>query len=218
MSIHPLFSATLLLLPLLGIGCANTSLTRDRMLQHPELLRPAPEKLANVVPDEVEVYTHPAVPWDAYTGILVERPEFGLAADGHQPTPERSARLAEGYEKRLRDAFADRVELSETAGPGVMRLRSMVTGINPQNGFVNLLALIIALPVDMGGISAEFELTDSESNEVLFAMAARRDGTPFHILEAFHRYGHAGFGMKKWAKLLLDCVPEPAESVLVPDE
>jgi hypothetical protein len=169
------------------------------MLQHPDLLRPAPEKQAHVVPDEVEVYTHPAVPWEAYTGLVVERPEFDLAEDGHQPKAERISKLA---------AFATRYALSESAGPDVMRLRTMVTELNPQNGFVNVLALIIALPVDMGGVSAEFELTDSETNEVLFAMAARRDGTPFLILEAFHRYGHAGFGMKKWSKLLLDCVPE----------
>lgn len=103
--------------------------------------------------------------------------------------------------------------MSESAGPEVLRLRTVVTELNPQNGFVNVLALIIALPVDMGGISAEFELTESETNEVLFAMAARRDGTPFHILEAFSKYGHAGFGMKKWSELLLDCIPTSKASV-----
>ena len=74
--------------------------------------------------------------------------------------------------------------------------------MNPSNVPINIIGVIVALPVDMGGVSGEVELQDGGSGQRLLAMTAHRDGSPLLIFECLTTYGHARHGMKKWSKLL----------------
>lgn len=187
-------------------GCANTRLTRNQFPDSGPLLSPAPEKHAFFIPDEVEIYRQAEADFRSYTSVIIEAPVLALDPDRHQPKEKYHDRLTGRMRERLAHSLGQDRELVESPGPNTLRVRSAITDLNPQSTWFNIMTFILAVPLDSGGISAEFEITDSETEEVLFAMAAQRAGTPLLILEAFHRYGHAGHGMKKWGNLLHECL------------
>jgi hypothetical protein len=192
------------------MGCASTKLTRTGFLKDYDSLQPAREKTVGFIPDEILAFKQTNVPWRSYTRIWID-PVTVQLSDTH-PVLAKQARddLARDFEERLRSRLEDRFEIVDHAGPDTLHLRSAITGVDPENVAVNIVAVIVLVPVDMGGISGEMEVRDSQSDEVLFAMTARRDGTPFLLLECFSRYGHARHGMKKWARLLDECLTDPA--------
>ncbi len=199
-----------LLLVLAGLlfwsGCANTQLSKEAFPRSAPLLVPAPEKETRFIPDEIEIHRKPGVDFNRYKAVWVEPTRLALRTEGHQPSEKHRERLVKRMDAELARSLGRNLEVVNQAGPDTLRVRVAITDLNPQNFLFNVVTFILLVPLDSGGISAEFAITDSETDELLFAMAARRGGTPLLILEAFHIYGHAGHGMKNWAKLLSHCM------------
>ena len=91
-------------------------------------------------------------------------------------------------------------------------MRAAITDLDRSIVWINIVGIIVAVPVDYGGIAGELEIVDA-SGERMIAMAAHRDGTMFLVIECFMKWGHARHGMKKWAKLLARTVDEARDSV-----
>lgn len=187
-------------------GCANTRVARTDFLRESHNLEPAPEKEVAFIPDTVEIHKPLRQGWDRYRGLLIEPISLQLQPGTHEPDEKDLDRLAKAFHRGVSGGLEDHFEFRDAPGPDTLRLRVNVIEVNPQNIWINILGIVILLPPDMGGISAEFEVTDSQTDEILFSMAARRDGSPLLILEAFTKYGHARYGMWKWSRLLRDCL------------
>lgn len=194
--------------PGLFTGCANTRIAHTDFLPQTDPLTHAPEKEVAFIPDTAEIHKSLQLGWDQYHSILIDPVAFDLQPETHQPKKTTLERLGRKFQGHLAKRLEDRFVIQDQPGSGILRLRTNVVELNPQNILINILGIIVALPPDMGGISAEFVVTDSLSNRPLFVMAVRRDGSPLLILESFTTYGHAHWGIKKWGKLLEECMTD----------
>lgn len=197
----------LLLLPLV-VGCAGMRVTDTGFLDDFDQLEPAAEKRVRGVPDEVLWYERPDVDWASYARVHVTPVEWRRVAEGAHSdlTEAEAAKLTGQLGRRLREAFGEHFEVVDAPGAGTLVVRAALTDVDHQLPWLNWVGVLLAVPVDMGGLSGEVEVLDGGTRERLLAMAAHRDGTPFLLLECFSRFGHAKHGMKKWADLLVESV------------
>lgn len=213
----PLISPLTSCLLLLTISCANMELTRTEFLQGREGLQRAPELEVAGIPDAVEFGASQEVDWSGYRRLRIDPVVFVSGVGTVHPVPSEAdqAYLTRKYRDQLARELGKDFELVDSTVPGTLRLRAAITDVDLEWVWLNVLGVLLVVPPDMGGISTEIELLDAESGERLLAMTAYREGTIFLILEAFHRWGHAKHGMKKWAKLLrreLAALKEPSSS------
>lgn len=202
--------ARLLVLAALATACADMRIQDPAILEHTDQLAPAPEREVFGVPDEVWFYERPGVEWSRYGSIVVEAPVL-------LPPPERSDSLSaedriellQRFDAELRRVLGTRFRLVDAAQADSLRLRAAITDVQPQRPWLNWVTLVLIVPLSLGGISGELEVLDAATGERLLAMRAARDGTPFHVLEAFTRFGHAAHGMTKWARELLVTMTPP---------
>lgn len=191
------------LLACLGASCANMPMTRTGYLATYDDLEPRPEHTVWGVPDGIDLYESPALHEGGYDAVLIEpvvyRPGEGRDYD---PSNTTVAELSSYFEEKLEERLGESFAVVHEARPGTMRVRAAFTAVDPSNVFVNVITVILLVPVDMGGISGEVEVTDAMTGERLAAMTLCREGTPFLFIECFFRHGHAHHGLKKWAGLL----------------
>ncbi len=185
-------------------GCANMELTHTSFLSDREQLRRAPEHEVDWIPDEVEWYLDERVQLSDYTSLVIEPVRFlqGESGNHSEPSGEDQVYLCRKFGHALAKQLGEDRTLVSEPGPNTLRLRAAITAANPELVWLNILGVLLVVPPDMGGIACELEVVDSESGRRVLGMAAHRDGTIFLLLEAFHEWGHAKHGMKKWAELL----------------
>ena len=205
----------------LCVGCANMEMTRSGFLTDYEQLQPAPERGVRFVPDEVDYFEAPDAEWGRYSSVIVDPVEF-RAGEDRAPDADEEARaaMAHKFTKLLRKTLGEDFTLTDEPGPDTLRVRAAVTDADCSNIWVNWAGLVLVVPPDMGGLSGELEVRDSETGERLLAMTATREGTVFLLLECFSTWGHARHGMKKWARGLARTMRgdgEPVESVAAPE-
>lgn len=185
----------------LCVGCANMEMTRSGFLQDYDQLEPSPERGVRFIPDEVDYYEAPETDWARYSSVLVEPVEFRGGEDRAPDADEEDREaMADKFTQILRKTLGKDFTLVEQPGPDTLLVRAAVTDADCSNIWVNWAGLILVVPPDMGGISGELEVLDSETGERLIAMTATREGTVFLLLECFSTWGHARHGMKKWAR------------------
>ncbi|MFT5291473.1 MAG: hypothetical protein ACI8QS_002063 [Planctomycetota bacterium] len=190
---------------LLLASCANVPLTETGFLGDYSDLKPAPEAEVWGIPDTVRLYRSPALDQGAYDAVIVDASVWMPTDEhDHRPTDEKTAWLLEELSICLAKGLAEDFEIITTPRPGALRLRPAMTAVDPANVWINLVTLVLLVPVDMGGISGEFEVVDAMTGERVLAMDARREGNPFLFLEVFTTYGQARHGMWKWSRLLAE--------------
>lgn len=119
----------------------------------------------------------------------------------YRPDAAAASRLAGYATRKFAEALAGHFTLVDEPSAGSVTVRLALTDMMNSNVWVNTVATILLVPVDLGAVSGELEVVDSVTGERLLAMTATRGGSFFHILEAFNRHGHVRHGIKKWAKL-----------------
>lgn len=191
-------------------SCANVPLTKTGFLGDYSKLEPAPEHQVWGVPDTVELYRSQSLDSSSYDAILVDPAEWQQGGN-FTPGDKNIAWLEEEFSKCLTKVIGKEFEVVNEPRPGALRIRPAVTAVNPQNVLFNLIMLVVAVPVDMGGISGEIEVVDAMSGERMLAMRARREGNIFLVLESPFIYGHARHGMYKWSVMLRDLLQPQGE-------
>ena len=182
-------------------SCANVPLTKTGFLNDYSALEPAPEHQVWGIPDTVELFRSDVLDSGSYDAIIVDPAEWQQGGK-FTPGDENIAWLEEEFSKCLTKVIGKEFEVVTEPREGALRIRPAVTAVNPQNVLINVILLIVAVPLDMGGISGEIEVVDSMSGERVLAMRARREGNIFIVLESPFIYGHARHGMYKWSVLL----------------
>lgn len=183
----------------LAAGCANMSLEPSGFLEQFEQLQPAPELQVAFIPDEVRWWEQSGLDWSLYSRVAVTPVEW-------RPVSKRARRVSAKTAERLCEDFHEKLSerlVKPTASEGrSVTVRAAITDVAASSVLLNIVTLIVLFPIDMGGIRGEIEVRDTTTGELLAAMSAYREGTPFLLLECFSRYGHARHGMKKWTGVL----------------
>jgi hypothetical protein len=188
---------------LFGSGCAKMKLTQTGFLPDYSQLKAAPDKEVSGVPDEVLFYEANGVDWSKYQSVLIEPVVYRPAEGAPELSAKQQAGLSEKFQHHFSKAYTKQgFTVVNKPGTDTIRVRAAYTDVNKSNVLINVVMVILAVPVDMGGISGEMELLDASTGEQLVAMTAHRDGTPFLLFECFTPFGHAKHGMKKWSRQL----------------
>ncbi len=188
-------------------GCANMHLESSGFLSDFERLEPAPELQVAFIPDEVRWWQEDGLDWSRYSTICVAPVEWRpVGKRANRVSAAAAERLCQDFHRVLSEHLAD--DVVETPGPRSVTVRAAITDVATSNVPLNVVALIVLFPIDMGGIRSEIEVRDSTTGERLAAMSAYREGTPFLLLECFSRFGHARHAMKKWAQVLRQAMSE----------
>lgn len=166
-------------------------------------LQDASDREVAFIPDAVRYWEASGIDWAGYTQVLVEPVEWRpVGSRAQRVGAHDAAKLCADFEGILRDRLGRDLRVVDVVQPGTLAVRAAVTDVATSNVLLNIVALIVLFPVDMGGIRGEIELVDATTREPLAALAAYREGTPLLLLECFSRYGHARHGMRKWARML----------------
>lgn len=134
--------------------------------------------------------------------------------------PELQTCLRSKLTRRAQNVFAEKFQIVNTPGPGVLRLRIAVDDIKRGNPYVNLLTTAaVFVPLDMGGISVEMEAVDSVTGTRVAALLDKRQGfplTPYGFFGSYVPSGHAKFGFTCLSEAMLKMIsparPEIAQN------
>lgn len=137
-------------------------------------------------------YIKPNVDLASYNAILVEKPEARMSAEATASIgAEDMAYVLGAFDESLRAAIGKKFTMTDTPGPGVLRLRSCLTDADSAIGVLTPFSRIVPVglvistakkvttgtAVNVGKATAEMEVLDSESGEQFGAAVDRRIGT-----------------------------------------
>jgi hypothetical protein len=206
-------STVVALLILVFLGC--TSYQGGMQAQHSGFLADYPEFSEGK--DGVDrVWIKPGVDWKPYNKIMLDQVVFYFSEGSEYKglTSEEVAELSEAYHKAFFDALqpGGYVFVSEP-GPGVLRVRSAVTGLEKSSPVANTFSTVVPVGmavnilakgatgenISVGNCTAEGEFLDAVSGERLAAFVDFRPGGK---LEGFSGIGPAKAAFEFWAKRL----------------
>lgn len=123
-----------------------------------------------------------------------EQKEAGMSAADRRD-------LAAYMQNAVTKALSDKYGITYQAGPGVARIRLALTDIEMSQPVLNIIPTTKLTGIGLGGVSAEFELLDSESGEQIAAAVLSQKGSRLS-LSGLSRTGDAEAIMDDWAQRL----------------
>jgi hypothetical protein len=127
-----------------------------------------------------------------YHAILIDPVSIPESSAGDSLSAEQRTALAARLDAALAKACAPFRPVTDRPGEGVLRLKATVSSVRVSKPALNALTtLLIFVPVDMGGAGVEFELIDSVSGQRLAAYVSDHGGSPFQVISALRKTGHA---------------------------
>jgi Protein of unknown function (DUF3313) len=184
-------------------GCASMSNRPSGFLESYEQLKPDSKDSHRLVYERAD--------WRkaGYTSVLIEPTVVRLTAENQKKiTAVETTGLANYADKALRKTFAKEWRIVTAAEPGTLRVRSAITGVDTSNPALNVATSLVVCPVDNGGVSMEFEVSDVADGARLVALAGYTNATPLEGLWAYTRFGQAHWGIDRWS-LALSKIVQP---------
>ncbi len=160
-------------------------------------------------------YLKPGVDFKKYNKVMLDHVVFFFKGDADYKgiQTDELNKLAEEFHKSFTEALGDTYPLVDQPGPDVMRIRTAVTDIVPNNPGIS--AVTTVLPVGLalsvgkkaaggghtgvGEASMEAEILDSITNERIGAVVDTEQGGK---LRGMSKYGAAKDAFDFWAKRL----------------
>jgi hypothetical protein len=163
-----------------------------------------------------KAWIKPGVDWKPYDKIMLDQVVFYFsdASQFKGLTSDEVAELSDAYHKAFFDALqAGGYTFVDTPGPGVLRIRSAVTGIEKSSPVANTFSTVVPVGmavnlvakgatgenISVGNTTAEGEFLDAASGERLAAFVDFRPGGK---LEGFSGIGPAKAAFEFWAQRL----------------
>jgi hypothetical protein len=183
---------------LLG-GCASQTLTRTGFLSGYDAMVPASGE------SNFRSYVKPGMLPGQYTHYLLD-PVIFEPNSVVTLTEVEKAQLKTDLESAVRQSFEAKFQLAKNAGPGVLRLRFAITGVDKSSPGLNVAMAILIVPLANGGASTEAEALDSITGERLAALLASTNGSLVkgEFAGFFSEFGHAKLHFSKQANALRD--------------
>jgi hypothetical protein len=196
----------------LAVGCAGQKLevkNYSGFLGDYSKLQPGPEG------GVAKSYIKPGVDFKKYNKVMLDQVRFYFKDDAADKgiDPDEMKELANTFDKAVVDALGSAYPLVDKPGPDVMRIRVAITNMELPNRAINAVSTV--LPVGLaistiksgvtgkgtgvGEISMEFQMLDSETNQVLAEGVDRRSGGK---IDSMSKFGTAEDAFKFWAQRL----------------
>lgn len=167
------------------------------------------------------IYVKEGADFSVYDKILLEPVVFFLKDDARYKGihPEELQKLSEAFNAAVSEALGSAYPLVDKPGPGVLRVRTAITGLVPNKPEVSVAMAIVpggslayaVLPEkynNIGSASLEAELLDSVSGERLAAAADTRAGKKTELVKGMETWGHAKKAFDVWAKAFREWLDE----------
>lgn len=209
------FTVALALAPIIALGACSTGgqrLTRSGFISDYSEMRPTKEHRKDAI------FVAPDYAAATYTKVIVEPVEW-YAPDRPQQTRER---LQANFHERLVRHMGAKYQVvgADQAGPGVLRVRSAITGTRRSRWYLNVPAQAAQLAVggfglirpSAGGASEEMQVQDAVTGKPLVQVATFRNGKPWHVSGSYVPYDHARGAFNDASKLLTEIVAAPDAS------
>jgi hypothetical protein len=141
-----------------------------------------------------------------YTAFIVDDVVYMPGAKSEALDETDIAALRAHFKSVAHTAFARDFRAVDSAGPGVLRVRLAITGIDKASAVLNYVTTPLAGPVSNGGASSEAEIVDSVSGVRLTALSTHSNATPFKggLLGYYTKLGHAKSLLQRHAEQLRD--------------
>jgi hypothetical protein len=208
--------------PLVALSACSTGgqrLTRTGFLSDYSQMHPTKEH------KKASIYVASDYDPAAYTKVIIEPVEWQA-----KPRDEKTtAKLSAHFHERLVKNFSSKYQVVDAAqaAPGVLRVRSAITGTRPARWYYNVPAQAAQLALgglgifrpSSGGASQEMQVQDAITGRPLVQVASFRNGKPWHISGSYVPYDHARGAFSDASKLLTQITvsPESSRTDLKPD-
>ncbi len=147
---------------------------------------------------------HPKISLGDYKKFLIDPVviAYHVGAYDDEVPEERIDQIADEFRRQAIKAIADKYEVVDSAGPGVLRIRSALTDLVPSKPLLNAYWLTKMTGLGLGGAAMEAEFIDSVSGEVIVAVIAASKGNPFDWLGGMVQWKYTRDVLNSWARLL----------------
>ncbi len=137
---------------------------------------------------------------------------FHPESNAHAVNPEELSALAASLRHEVVAQLEDgHYAIVEEPGPGVLRIRTAITDVDPASPAANVAPKVAAVAtvgmgflvpsVDVGRASIECEMLDAHTGQRIVAFADAKKGKRFlGTFTAAQKWGHAHAAFKNWAK------------------
>jgi hypothetical protein len=200
------------LAPLAALAACSTGgqhLTRTGFLADYSQMKPTKEHKKSAI--FVAADYQPAT----YSKIIIDP----VAWHAPQRSEQTKTELSADFRERLVKSFGAKYQVvdSTEAGPGVLRVRSAITGTRPARWYYNVPAQVAQLALGgiglfrpaSGGASQEMQVEDAVTGRPLVQVASFRNGKPWHVSGSYVPYDHARGAFSEASKLLTQITVDP---------
>ncbi len=148
------------------------------------------------------VYDHPAVTLKDFNKFIVEpiAVHFAPGADGVTIDPAKLFELAQYLRSRAVKALNEKYQVVNNSGPGVLRIRAAITGIERSIPILNIHPGTKLLGIGLGGASMEAEAVDSVTGERILAVVDSQSGDRTSLFAGLSEFSHAKQVMDMWVE------------------
>jgi hypothetical protein len=195
----------------LPTGCGQKK-SSSGFLQDYSYLKPGPRGGADLL------YIKEDVNFSVYNKVMIDQVVFYYSEDAKYKgiDPNELKELADAFHKAFVDELADGYTVVAEPGPDVLRIRTAITELVPSKPALNTITTIIPIGLAIsslkrvvtgthtfvGQASAEMEVLDSQTNELLAAAIDTKAGKKYQVVEGMQKWGHAKDAFTFWAKRL----------------
>ncbi len=148
------------------------------------------------------VYEHPAVTLKDFNKIIVEpiAVHFAPSAEGVTIDPAKLNELAQYLHSQAVKALNEKYQVVNNSGPGVLRIRTAITGIERSIPILNIHPGTKLLGIGLGGASMEAEAVDSVTGERILAIVDSQHGNRMSLFAGLSEFSHAKQVMDMWVE------------------
>ena len=169
-------------------------------------------------------YVKEGVDWKSYDKIMIDHLVFFLSEDAEYKAiqPDELKEIADTWHRAFIEALVEDYEIVHEPGPGVLRFRAAIIDLVPTKRGLNAVTTVVPVGLaisvikkgvtgsgtGVGKVTAEAEVLDSLTNEVLGAMYDFKAGEKYRVDKAMSKWGHIRVAIESWAKSLHDKLEE----------
>lgn len=179
-------------------GCATQRLPDSFALAAREELRPAADNERRLA-----MLPRPGTDMSAWSAVWIDTIEVQVP----ELTAEETQLILSTFREALATELGRTRRVASGPGPGVLRIRAVITGATTSNVTANvLLSALVLVPLLNGGAAAEIAAEDSLSAERVAALAAADERRFSRQLDYFRRTGHARDVLSAFAREFADII------------
>ena len=150
------------------------------------------------------LYEHPSRSLKQYNKFIIDPVVVHFAPDAKETAidPDKLKELTDYFEEQLVKGLSEsgHYQVVSAPGPGVLRLRIAITGIEKTTPIANIHPAMKMSGMGLGGAAMEAEAVDSVSGDRVAAVVDAQSGRRLGITAGLKKYGHAQQVMVGWVE------------------